>query len=304
MPFKENKVVELVPNVTLNEVTVEKATTPTDSHTTTTNTTTELSLNTDSTLNELNNPTTINTVQPMEGLSQVTTSRGTVKAQAVAQQVIDGTVNGAMEGQSKITLTLNPGEIGTIRIQLTQRGSAAAGNQQLHARMVVNTPEAQQLLTNQMTRLQEKLGEHNIRLENLQVLVADNNGTVSSQASQQEQAFNNQQQQQQQQNGSGAEQQQRGQHHKQQSNQQRQQAAEAFSNAMSQHGLEVSSYAKENLGQAAEIASQKHPPAKGGATPPGWATTKVEGEHLRPNDRAGELDECRRPQAIRPPASD
>ncbi len=210
-------------------------------------------------------------VQGINGVTGPAASRGSISPQAVTQQVIDGTVNGAMEGQSKITLTLNPSELGTIRVQLTQRGNSAEGTGQIHARMIVSTPEAQQLLTKQMAQLQEKLGDQNIRLENLQVLVADStNGTQATQ----EQAFNANQQQ----HGQGQhpdsehpsqQQQQHGQHR---NPQQRQQLAEQFDAALTQSEQHA------NLGQIPEKSLKQHPPAKGGATPPRSATTRSEGE--------------------------
>lgn len=120
--------------------------------------------------------------------SRAASSGGQALSVSVANQVTDATVDAAMNNQSRVTLTLNPDDLGTVRINLIQRNAGHGQAAQLHARIVVSSPEAQKLLSQQMARLGETLSEHNIRLENIQVLVAEQSGVTGSAGSSQTQS--------------------------------------------------------------------------------------------------------------------
>ena len=70
-------------------------------------------------------------------------------------------------GQSSITLQLRPEELGSVRMQLT-RGA----NQQVHARLIVQHPEAQQALQRDISQLHQTLHQQGVSLDNVQIVLA------------------------------------------------------------------------------------------------------------------------------------
>lgn len=102
---------------------------------------------------------------------------GNIQAGQVTQQVSDATVAGAQQGQSSVQLILNPESLGTVRIQLTQRGAGGDNAQQLQARMVVSSTEAHDMLVEQLDTLRHNLSDHNIHLDKFQIVVADSQGS-------------------------------------------------------------------------------------------------------------------------------
>jgi flagellar hook-length control protein FliK len=124
------------------------------------------------------------------GKAATPTTGQTIASQA-SQGVSAGLEQATANGQATVNMILNPEELGTVRVQLTHIKNSELGHANLHARMVVSTTEAHDMLVEKMDTLKQTLGEQNVQLDNLSIVVADSQST-SKQGQEQRQQSNQQ----------------------------------------------------------------------------------------------------------------
>lgn len=161
-------------------------------------------------------------------LGKVTTpTTGQTIASQASQGVSAGLGQATANGQATVNMILNPEELGTVRVQLTHIKHGELGQANLHARLVVSTAEAHDMLVEKMDTLKQTLGEQNVQLDNLSIVVADSQ-SASKQGQEQRQQFNQQFQHGQQHN-------QDGQGSNTENHQQQAEKEHAFNEAMKRH---------------------------------------------------------------------
>ncbi|MBX2861361.1 MAG: flagellar hook-length control protein FliK, partial [Vampirovibrio sp.] len=111
-------------------------------------------------------------VQAVTGQAQPTPlapAEASQPTQPIAQQVVDGLdadldVVSAAKGRNEITLQLNPENLGSVRVRLV-----SLGNNEVNARFITQTPEAQDALQDQLSALKTTLESKGIRVNRLTV---------------------------------------------------------------------------------------------------------------------------------------
>ncbi|MEM0951567.1 MAG: flagellar hook-length control protein FliK [Cyanobacteria bacterium P01_H01_bin.74] len=90
-------------------------------------------------------------------------------ATSPGDQVVEGTVYSAQNGNKSLSIRLNPDNLGDVRVNLV-----SGSNKQLTARFIASSAETQQLLQSQADSLKSNLEAQGVRVDKVSVLLAGN----------------------------------------------------------------------------------------------------------------------------------
>ncbi len=92
------------------------------------------------------------------------------RAEALGDQVVEGTAYSVKNGHKELTIRLNPDNLGEVRVNLVSRN--VGGTTELSARLIASNPESHEVLQQQLHQLKDSLEAQGVRIERLSVVMA------------------------------------------------------------------------------------------------------------------------------------